>query len=145
MKRAPLLASAGLFYVAVLLVLASSLKAQEWQQIGYGTLDENTRFDVYVDTRTILHVGDRVRFWQGHVFHSEQPLPEGASYMRVSIEREGDCAERSDRNVRAIFYAKDGSVAQNYSEDGVMKPTGKDTIRARVLEFVCSYKNQIRR
>jgi surface-adhesin protein E len=141
MNKATLLTAVGLLLVSMFLVSATSVQAADWEQVGYGTLQSGSRFDVYVDTRTILHIGDKVRFWQGHVFYTEQQLPSGAPYMRVSIEREGDCVEKSDKSLQAIFYARDGSVLKNYNEGNALKPAGPDTIRRQVLEFVCTYKN----
>ncbi len=141
MKKATCISALGLLFAAVLLVPAYSVQAAEWEQVGYGTLQDNSRFDVYVDTRTIVHIGDIVRFWQGHVFYKEQQLPSGALYMRVSIERQGNCAEKTDKNIQAIFYARDGSVIKNYKEENALKSAGPDTIRSEVLEFVCAYKN----
>ena len=140
MEKASILSAVGLIVSVVLLFSANPLRAQEWDKVGYGSLGQDGRFDVYVDTRTILRVGDKVRFWQGHVFYSEQKLPSGAGYMRVSIEREGDCKEMSDASLQAIFYARDGSMVTNYSGDSAHKPSGSDTIRRRALEFVCNYK-----
>lgn len=129
----------SLLFAAVFLVPAYSVEASDWKQIGYGTLQGGSRFDVYVDTRTILHIGDKVRFWQGHVFHTEQPLPSGSRYMRVSIEREGDCVEKSDKSLQAIFYARDGSVVYNYSGNNTLKPASPDSVSLEALEFACTY------
>ena len=141
MHKATYLSAVSVLLAALFLVPAHSVEASDWEQIGYGTLQDDSRFDVYVDTRTIVRIGDKARFWQGHVFHSEQPLPSGASYMRVSIERQGDCVEKSGKNIQAIFYAGDGSVIKNYNEDNALKPASQDTIGREVLEFVCAYKN----
>lgn len=141
MKKATFLYTVSLLLASVLLIQAYSVQAAEWEQVGYGTLQDQSRFDVYVDTRTIVHIGDIVRFWQGHVFYKDQPLPSGAAYMRVSIERQGNCAEKTGKNLQAMFYARDGSVIKNYKEENALKPAGPDTIGSEVLEFVCAYKN----
>jgi len=141
MHKATCLYSVLVVLAALFLVPAHFVEASDWNQIGYGTLQDKSRFDVYVDTRTVIRIGDKVRFWQGHVFYTERQLPSGASYMRVSIERQGDCVEKSDKNIQAIFYARDGSVIKNYDEDNAVKPAGPGTIRREVLEFVCTYKN----
>ena len=129
-----------LFAALVFLSLPIFAGADEWRKIGYGTLEDGAKFDVYVDTDSIIEIGDKVRFWQGHVFYKEQPLPSGGRYMRVSIERVVDCAGNSDSNVQAIFYGRDGSVVYNYKDDIQLEPLGPDTIRQSVRQFVCAYR-----
>ena len=141
MIKTTCLSAIGLLLVMTYLSAPFEAQAAQWEQVGYGTLQDGSRFDVYVDTLTIVRIGDTVRFWQGHVFYKEQELPSGAPYMRVSIERQGNCAEKADKNIQAIFYARNGSVVKNYTEDEALKPAGTDTIRSEVLNFVCAYKN----
>lgn len=140
MNRAPWLSAIILLFMTACLFSPFMARGAEWRQVGYGTLEDKTRFDVYVDTDSILDIGGKVRFWQGHVFYSVQPLPTGGGYMRVNIERVVDCAHSSDSNIRAIFYGGDDTVLQNYEEDILLKPVGSDTIRQGVLRFVCEYE-----
>lgn len=135
------LCAIGLLLIMIYLHAPFEARAAEWEKVGYGTLQDNGRFDVYVDTATVVRIGDTVRFWQGHVFYKEQQLPSGVPYMRVSIERQGNCTEKTDKNIQAIFYARDGSVIKNYKDDSASKPACPDTIRSEVLNFVCAYKN----
>ena len=124
-----------LFFSQVQLTLAA-----DWQQIGYGTL-QGQRFDVYVDPGTVLRVGDKVRFWQGHVFYGDQELPSGVRYMRVSIEREGNCVEKTGRNLQAIFYGRDGSMVYNYTVDDTLETSSPDSINIKAVQFACAYSN----
>lgn len=140
MRKAYRLLQLGLFAGALLITQAYVAGASDWQKIGYGTL-EGQKFDVYVDPGTVLRVGDKVRFWQGHVFYSGQSLPSGVSYKRVSIEREGDCAENTSRNLQAIFYGTDGSMVFNYTVDDTLDASPPDTINMKAVQFACSYSN----
>ncbi|MEQ9617954.1 MAG: hypothetical protein RIG61_02140 [Deltaproteobacteria bacterium] len=114
----------------------------EWKLLGYGTLDDSARFDVFVDTETIRDLNGNIRFWEGHVFYSEQPLPSGGSYLRVSILRIVHCGEKSDSDLEAVFYGSDGSVVDRFAARGAggLKPVDAGTIRGAVLEFVCDYQ-----
>jgi len=116
----------------------------EWTPVGYGTLEDSSRFDVFIDTQSIRTVDGKTKFWQGHVFYEEQPLPSGKSYIRVTIGKAVDCATRTDSNVEAVFYAPDGSVADNYTPGSAseFKPVVPETISEAVLGFVCDSVNQ---
>jgi len=130
--------------IAVIGVLSSAVStgAAGWQPVGFGTMGDSTRFRVFVDTGSIQAYGEKVRFWQGHVFFNEQHLPSGASYIRVSISRVVDCVQRSDTNLEAIFYGPAGDEVYKYASKGgamqfdTVKP---DTISAAVLYYVCDY------
>jgi hypothetical protein len=113
-----------------------------WHPVGFGTMGDSTRFRVFVDTGSIQSYGEKVRFWQGHVFFDEQHLPSGASYIRVSISRVVDCVQRSDTNLEAIFYGPAGDEVYKYAaKSGSMKfdTVKPDTISAAVLHYVCDY------
>lgn len=129
--------------ISFIIITASALSAQasEWRQLGYGTLN-GVRFDVYIDSKATLRVGDQVRFWQGHVFYADQQLPSGAGYIRVSIEREGGCEQKSAKTLRALFYSRDGSVVYDYGGDSTgNKPVSPDTIDTKALEYACALNN----
>lgn len=116
----------------------------EWTPIGYGTLEDSSRFDVFIDTQSIRTVNGKTRFWQGHVFYEEQPLPSGKSYIRITIGKAVDCTSRTDSNVEAVFYAPDGSVVDNYTAGAAseFKPVVPETISEAVLGFVCGSLNE---
>ena len=130
----------AIIVIALLMTQLNLAHAADWQQIGYGTL-EGQRFDVYVDPGTVLRVGDKVRFWQGHVFYGDQVLPSGVRYMRVSIEREGNCVEKTGRNLQAIFYGRDGSMVFNYTVDDTLETSSPDSINIKAVQFACAYSN----
>lgn len=118
-----------------------------WQPVGFGTMGDSTRFRVFVDTGSIQAYGEKVRFWQGHVFFDEQRLPSGASFIRVSISRVVDCVQRSDSNLEAIFYGPAGDVVYKYTaKSGAMQfdTVKPDTISAAVLHYVCDYVDKDR-
>lgn len=129
-----------LFIALVFLSLPNFSEAADWRKVGYGTIEDAAKFDVYVDTDSIIEIGDNIRFWQGHVFYAVQPLPTGGEYVRISIERVVNCAQSSDSNVQAIFYGRDNSIIHEYKDDIHLEPAGPDTIRLGVLRFVCEYK-----
>lgn len=136
---------ARILFAAVLVSLSWGLAARsvEWTPIGYGTLDDSSRFDVFIDTGSIKTVAGKTRFWQGHVFYEEQPLPSGKSYVRITIGKAVDCAAGTDSNLEAVFYAPDGSIVDNYSSGGAsgFKPVIPETISGAVLGFVCDSFN----
>lgn len=117
-----------------------------WQPVGFGTMNDSTRFRVLVDTGSIQTYGGKVRFWQGHVFYDEQHLPSGASFIRVSISRVVDCVQRSDSNLEAIFYGPSGDMVYKYTSQGAMQfdTVKPDTISAAVLHYVCDYVDKNR-
>ena len=135
-----------IFFVTAVLSAAAVPVARpvEWMPIGYGTLEDSSRFDVFIDTDSVRTVNGKTRFWQGHVFYEEQPLPSGKSYIRVTIGKSVDCASRTDSNVEAVFYAPDGSVVDNYSAGAAseFKPVVPATISEAVLGYVCDSLNQ---
>lgn len=134
-----------ILFAAVLLSLSwgSAVRSVEWTPIGYGTLEDSSRFDVFIDTESVRTVDGKVKFWQGHVFYEEQPLPSGKSYVRITIGKAVDCATRTDSNVEAVFYAPDGSIVDSYSAGGAseFKPVVSETISEAVLGFVCDSLN----
>lgn len=133
-----------LFLVACLSASgASNALSVEWTRVGYGTLEDSSRFDVFIDTQSVRTVNGKTRFWQGHVFYEEQPLPSGKSYIRITIGKAVDCASRTDSNVEAVFYAPDGSVVDNYTAGAAseFKPVVPETISEAVLGFVCDSLN----
>lgn len=138
MKKIQNLVRSALILIAIFFIMPSLANASDWQQIGYGTLN-GTRFDVYVDPKSVLRVGDKVRFWQGHVFYIDQTLPSGVRYMRVSIEREGNCAENTGRSLQAIFYGRDGSMVYNYTADDSHKQASPGSIDVKAVQFACAY------
>jgi len=123
------------------LFAASGARAVIWQPIGFGTMGDSSRFRVFVDTESLQSYGGKVRFWQGHVFYEEQPLPSGSSFVRVSISRVVDCDERSDSTLEAIFYGPAGDIVDKYGTQGAMRfdPVKPDTISEAVLNYVCDY------
>lgn len=123
------------------LFAAAGAGAVVWQPIGFGTLGDSSRFRIFIDTETIESYGGKVRFWQGHVFYEEQPLPSGASYVRVSISRVVDCDQRTDSNLEAVFYGPGGDIVDKYGTPGAMQfqPVKPDTISEAVLNYVCDY------
>jgi hypothetical protein len=125
-------------------VLSASAAGAVWQPVGFGTMSDSTRFRVFVDTESIESYGGKVRFWQGHVFYEEQPLPSGASFVRVSISRVVDCDQRSDSNLEAIFYGPAGDVVDKYGAQVAMQfnAVKPDTISEAVLNYVCDYVNK---
>ncbi len=134
-------------FVAALLSTSfgSAARSVEWTPIGYGTLEDSSRFDVFIDTDSVRTTVDgKTKFWQGHVFYEEQPLPSGKSYIRITIGKAVDCASRTDSNVEAVFYAPDGSVVDNYTAGAasVFKPVVPETISEAVLGFVCGSPNE---
>lgn len=139
-------------YLVRILLIAAALSASggyyalsvEWTPVGFGTLEDSSRFDVFIDTDSVRTVDGKTRFWQGHVFYEEQPLPSGKSYIRITIGKAVDCASRTDSNVEAVFYAPDGSVVDNYSAGAAsdFKPVVPATISEAVLGFVCDSLNQ---
>ncbi|MEW6145404.1 MAG: surface-adhesin E family protein [Thermodesulfobacteriota bacterium] len=132
-----------LITVTLVLSAASGARAVVWRPIGFGTMGDS-RFRVFVDTESIESYGGKVRFWQGHVFYEEQPLPSGASFVRVSISRVVDCDQRSDSNLEAIFYGPSGDVVDKYGTQGAMQfnTVKPDTISEAVLNYVCDYVNK---
>ncbi len=128
--------------IAAFLLLLPPLGAGsvEWRSLGYGTLKDSARFNVFVDTETIKDENGKVRFWQGHVFYTQQPLPSGKTYIRVSILRVVDCRDNTDSTSEAVFYGADGSIVDRYSAGGQARfsPVGPDTISDAVLKFVCN-------
>lgn len=138
MNKAQRVMRSALVLIAIFLTMPSLANASDWQQIGYGTLS-GTRFDVYVDPKSVLRVGDKVRFWQGHVFYIDQTLPSGTNYMRVSIEREGNCAENTGKSLQAIFYGRNGSMVYNYTADDSHKQSSPDSIDVKAVQFACAY------
>jgi Surface-adhesin protein E len=130
----------------LVLLVSSDVRAAAWQPIGYGTggVGCSSKFRIFIDTDTIQAFGGKVRFWQGHVFNREQPLPSGKSYIRVSISRVVDCNEISDSTIEAIFYGADGDIVDRYGTRGVMQfhPVKPDTVSSEVLNFVCDYANK---
>ena len=135
-----------LFLAAALLSTSfgSAARSVEWTPIGYGTLEDSSRFDVFIDTESVRTVNGKTRFWQGHVFYEEQPLPSGKSYIRITIGKAVDCTSRTDSNVEAVFYAPDGSVVDNYTAGAAseFKPVVPETISEAVLGFVCGSLNE---
>lgn len=131
----------GLLMAGAAVVSAGAAGAAGWQPVGFGTMSDSTRFRVFVDTGSIQKYGEKVRFWQGHVFFDEQHLPSGASFIRVSISRVVDCVQRSDSNIEAIFYGPSGDIVYKYAATGAMKfdTVKPDTISAAVLYYVCDY------
>ncbi|HML96072.1 MAG TPA: hypothetical protein PKC29_11665 [Thermodesulfobacteriota bacterium] len=136
---------ARILFAAVIISLSwgPAARSVEWTPVGYGTLDDSSRFDVFIDTGSIKTEGGKTRFWQGHVFYEEQPLPSGKSYIRITIGRAVDCATGTDSNLEAVFYAPDGSIVDNYSAGGAseFKPVIPETISEAVLGFVCDSFN----
>lgn len=126
--------------ISLLAVSAPRGLAVKWQSVGYGTLEDSSRFDVFVDTESIRTVDGKTRFWQGHVFYEEQPLPTGKSFIRITIGKTVDCATRSDSNVEAVFYGTDGAVVDRYDSEGMsqLKPVIPETISSAVLDYVCA-------
>lgn len=113
----------------------------EWTSLGYGTLDNSARFNVFVDTDSIRNEDGKVKFWQGHVFYTPQPLPSGKSYVRVSILRVANCPDNSDSTMEAVFYGEDGSIVERYTALGEAQfnPVIPGTTSGAVLQFVCDY------
>lgn len=134
----------GLLIAGTAVISASAGAA--WQPVGLGTMGDSTRFRVFVDTGSIQTYGEKVRFWQGHVFFDEKPLPSGASFVRVSISRVVDCVQRSDSNLEAIFYGSAGEIVYKYTAQGAMRfdTVKPDTISAAVLHYVCDYVDKNR-
>ena len=128
----------------LVLLMSSGVRAAAWQPIGFGAGGDSSKFRVFVDTDSIQAFGGKVRFWQGHVFNDEQPLPSGKSYIRVSISRVVDCNEISDSTLEAIFYGAGGDIVDKYGTQGVMRfhPVKPDTVSSEVLNFVCDYANK---
>lgn len=127
---------------AVLIIMSPVQSGSvEWKLLGYGTLDNSARFDVFIDTQSIESLNRNIRFWEGHVFYSEQHLPSGGSYTRVSILRIVDCTEKSDSNLEAVFYGSDGSVLDRFAANAgaELKPVEPGTTSGAVLQFVCDY------
>ena len=132
----------GLIISAALVIMAPlEARTVEWKHLGYGTLDNSARFDVYIDAESISSLNGHIRFWEGHVFYSEQPLPSGVSYLRVSILRIVDCRDNADSNLEAVFYGSDGSVVDRFASDvnTEFKSVDDGTISGAVLKFVCNY------
>jgi Surface-adhesin protein E len=129
---------------ALIFLASSGVRAAAWQPIGIGADGNSSKFRVYVDTDSIQAFGGKVRFWQGHVFYDEQPLPSGKSYIRVSISRVVDCNDLSDSTLEAVFYGEGGDIVDNYGTQGVMqfRPVKPDTVSSEVLTFVCDYANK---
>ena len=127
-------------------VISAWAAGASWQPVGFGTMSDSTRFRVFVDTGSIQNFGEKVRFWQGHVFFDEQHLPSGAPFIRISISRVVDCVQRSDTNLEAIFYNPSGEIVYKYSASGGMKfdSVKADTISAAVLHYVCDYVDKDR-
>jgi surface-adhesin protein E len=137
----------GLLIAGTAVISASAGAAgAAWQPVGFGTMGDSTRFRVFVDTGSIQAYGEKVRFWQGHVFFDEQPLPSGASFIRVSISRVVDCVQRSDSNLEAIFYGPAGEIVYKYTAQGAMRfdTVKPDTISSAVLHYVCDYVDKNR-
>lgn len=126
--------------VSLLAVSAAEGLAVKWEPVGYGTLEDSSRFDVFVDIESVRTADGKIRFWQGHVFYEEQPLPTGKSFIRVTIGKTVDCASRSDSNVEAVFYGADGAVVDKYDSEGIsrLKPVIPETISSAVLDYVCA-------
>jgi len=134
----------GVIFTSLVLFMPSWARAVVWQPVGYGTMDANSRFKVFIDTESIQGFGGKVRFWQGHVFNEEQPLPSGKTFVRVSISRVVDCEGKSDSNLEAIFYGRDGAIIDKYDTRGMMNfsPVKPETISEAVLNYVCNYVKQ---
>lgn len=126
---------------ALFFLMSSGARAVVWRPIGFGTQGDSSKFRVFIDTDSIQVFGGKVRFWQGHVFYEEQPLPSGKSFIRVSISRVVDCDAMSDSNLEAVFYGPSGDIVDNYGTQGAMQfhPVKPDTISSAVLNFVCDY------
>lgn len=134
----------SLIFTAALIIMTPFVSGSvEWKLLGYGTLDNSARFGVYIDTESIGSFDGNIGFWEGHVFYSEQLLPSGVSYVRVSILRIVDCKAKSDSNLEAVFYGSDGSIVDRFRAQGgaELKPVDTGTISSAVLEFVCDYNS----
>ena len=131
----------SVIFTALVLLVPSGSRAAVWQPVGFGAVDATSRFRIFVDTESIQSYGGKVRFWQGHVFNEEQPLPSGNTFVRVSISRVVDCVGKSDSNLVAIFYGAGGVIVDKYDTQGVMNfnPVKPDTISEAVLNYVCNY------
>lgn len=134
----------GVIFTSLVLFMPSWARAAVWQPVGFGTVDATSRFRVFIDTDSIQGFGGKVRFWQGHVFNEEQPLPSGKTFVRVSISRVVDCNEKSDSSLEAIFYGAGGAIVDKYDTHGVMNfsPVKPATISEAVLNYVCNYANR---
>jgi len=126
--------------VLVLFVAPLYSEAVEWAAVGYGTMPDSTKFNVFIDTDSIKEASGQMNFWQGHVFSSAQPLPNGNSYLRISILRSVNCSANTDGSLEAVFYGADGSIVDSYSVTErklTENPVEEGTISDAVMKFVC--------
>ena len=132
----------SLLVSCLILFATSGAGAVAWKPLGYGSLNGLEKFSVFVDTDSIHHEHGKVRFWQGHVFYSEQALLSGKTYVRVSIERVVDCAANTDSTLEAIFYGTDGSIVDRYSAEGDARfnTVTPSSISGAVYNFICGLK-----
>lgn len=123
----------------LILLVPSHAGATAWKSLGYGSLNGIEKFNVFIDTDSIHRENGRVTFWQGHVFYSEQTLPSGKAYIRVSIERTVDCTANTDSTVEAVFYGADGSVVDRYSAGGDtgFNAVTPGSISGAVYDYIC--------
>jgi len=122
-----------------LFTAASNVYAVSWKSVGSGSLKGIEKFDVYIDTDSIRRENGKVRFWQGHVFYSEQTLPTGKPYVRVSMERVVDCASNTASTLEAVFYGGDSSVVDRYAagRDVKFDTVSPGSISGAVFNYIC--------
>jgi len=122
-----------------LFIAASNADAVSWKSVGSGSLKGLEKFEVFIDTDSIRRENGKVTFWQGHVFYSEQTLPAGKTYVRVSMERVVDCASDTASTLEAVFYGADGSIVDRYAagRDVKFDTVSPGSISGAVFNYIC--------
>ncbi len=127
-------------FPAVLFLSTIVCGAMEWSYVGFGVVDGLNRFNVYVDNTSPPTPEGVHTFWQGHVFYNDQFLPDGKTYLRISIRRSINCSDRTSVTKEAVFYDGSNSVVDRYTppaEDAVFNPVEAGSIDEAVLNFIC--------
>jgi hypothetical protein len=129
----------SLIVTCFLFIAASNADAVSWKSVGSGSLKGIEKFDVFIDTDSIRRENGKVTFWQGHVFYSEQTLPTGKPYVRVSMERVVDCTTNTASTLEAVFYGSDGSIVDRYAagRDVKFDTVSAGSISGAVFNYIC--------
>ncbi len=121
------------------IVISSFSFAIDWKYIGYGLLNNNDIFYVFVNIQEKTDGKDNYLINEKHIFNKEQLNSNGDKYISVEIERDINCKNKTIQDKRADFIDIDGKLVNSYTKDNI-KPVNinnKNSINFIVLNEFC--------
>ncbi len=124
----------SLLLIAIGSLAALPASAQQWQ-VAKSSGHAPDRAVYLVDTASIAHAGDQVRFRTMTVW--EQPTSKGdIAYNRSITDRQADCA-RHGTAILANSYYLSGQLTASEEIDGAIQPHEPGSVMRAVVDLVC--------